>query len=60
MLRQELVDMENPGRKGVTDSLHKQAFTAGEYPRFSGKIPAFSEQAKNENTGYSARSYRIS
>jgi hypothetical protein len=60
MLRQELVDMENRDRKRVTDSLLKQAFTAGEYPRFSGKVPAFSEQAKNENTGYSARSYRIS
>jgi hypothetical protein len=40
MLRQELVDMENPGRKRVTDSLLDQAFTLGEYPRFSEKVPA--------------------
>jgi hypothetical protein len=57
MLRQELVDMENPGRKRVTDSLLDQAFTLGEYPRFSEKVPALSELAKNEKSVDSARSY---
>jgi len=38
--------MENPGRKGVTDSLHKQAFTAGEYPRFSRKDSSFFRTGK--------------
>jgi hypothetical protein len=60
MLRGEIVDIENSVSRNRIATVHNQAITAREYPKFSGKVPAFFRTGLKENLEHSGRSYLFS